>query len=483
MKEKEEMVTLETHEKSLPWYTKVGFALGTVGDSIPYYLFYTYFLYYLTDVVGINPATAGILSSVAMVWNAVACPIVGYMSDNSKNPKGRRRPLIQKAFVGEGVFVVLLFTPTPFTGAAQIVYYLVIALLLWTSYTCMLVPWQSLGAEIAEGYNDRNTITMWVSILSLPCTALCNSGPMWIQALLLPKGFSQQSCWVIISICGAIILFIGVIVMLVATRGREHSEITEQLRASDEKHGFKEFFETVKCLLTLKQYRVILFVGLFFLTAYTLNQAVLVYIMTYNAGMTAVQMGTFWVVFSVVAVVGAPLCTAVANVTTKKTSFMLFSILNVVMEIVFFFLGIDSPVMAYVFGILFAITTAGFWTVFYSMIYDIVEVFEFKYGTRNEGSVISFASFIQTCGGAVATLIAGFSLELIGYTGEGAVTQSVSQGLLVLVTLVPAAVVLVSIIFLSRYKINRDNFNALKEAIDLRKENKEYSTEKFKEIL
>lgn len=473
--------TLQTKPtKKLPWYICLGNAMGTVGDSIPYYLFYTYFLYYLTDVVGIKPATAGILSSIAMVWNAVASPLVGFLSDNSRNPKGRRRPIIQKAFIGEGILVVLLFTPTPFSGALQVAYYLVIAVLLWTCYTCMLVPWQSLGAEIAEGYNDRNNIAMWISLLSLPCTALCNSGPMWIQAALMPKGVSEETCWLIISIIGAVILLIGVSVMLVATKGRE--KVIDNANLA-EKHGVKEFVTVVKQLLKLKQYRIIIFVGLFFLTAYTLNQAVLVYVMSYNAQMTEIQMGTFWVVFSVVAALGAPVCTTFANLTSKKTSFMFFSIVNIIMEVAFFFIGINTSTLAYVFGILFAITTAGFWTVYYSMIYDIVELYEFKHETRNEGSVISFAAFIQTCGGAVASLIAGFSLELIGYTGDGAVTESIIHGLLVLVTIAPAIIVLISTLILSRYKINRENFNALKEAIELKKQNKEYTTEKFEEIL
>lgn len=466
--------------ESLPWYICLGNAMGTVGDSIPYYLFYTYFLYYLTDVVGIKPATAGILSSIAMVWNAVASPLVGFLSDNSRNPKGRRRPIIQKAFIGEGILVVLLFMPTPFSGALQVAYYLVIAVLLWTCYTCMLIPWQSLGAEIAEGYNDRNNIVMWISLLSLPCTALCNSGPMWIQAALMPKGVSEETCWLIISIIGAVIIFIGVSVMLMATKGREKKVENAD---STENHGIKEFIIVVKQLLKLKQYRIIILVGLFFLTAYTLNQAVLVYVMSYNAGMTEIQMGTFWVVFSVVAALGAPICTAFANLTSKKTSFMFFSIVNIIMELAFFFIGIDTPVLAYVFGMLFAITTAGFWTVFYSMIYDSIEIYEFKHGTRNEGSVISFAAFIQTCGGAAASLIAGFSLELIGYTGDGAVTEQITHGLLNLVTVIPAVIVLISTLILSRYKVNRKNFDALKEAIELKKQDKEYTTEKFEEIL
>lgn len=272
-------------EEKTPWYSKAALAAGTVGDSIPYYLFYTYFLYYLTTVVGITPAAAGIISSVAIVWNAIACPIVGYLSDNSKNPRGRKRPYMKMGFIGEIVLLVLIFIPVPFDGAVRTVYYIIIAILLWTCYTCVLIPWQSLGGEVFRGYNDRNTFLMWVSILSLPLSALCNSGPMWIQAWLLPQGVSEEVCWVVTAIIG------------------------------------------------------------------------------------------------------------------------------------------------------------------------------------------------------VASLIAGFTLEVIGYSSDAVVTESMQHGLLSLATIVPAVLVVISIVLLSRYKIDRKRFNALKEALEKRKSGEEYSTEGFADIL
>ena len=472
-----------------PWYKKVMMAAGTVGDSIPYYLFYTYFLYFLTTVVGITPAVAGIISSVAIVWNAVACPIVGYLSDNSKNPRGRRRPLIRKGFIGEIVFLVLLFAPVPFTGAVRTAYYVVVAILLWTCYTCVLIPWQSLGGDLFRDYNERNTLLMWVSILSLPLAALCNSGPMWIQAWLLPKGVSESACWLITAVCGVVIIAIGAAICLRASRGTELTgeaavkQREEQLQSDGHTAGLLDFFKTCLDLLKMKQYRIIIFVGLFFLTAYTLTEAVLVYVMTYNAGMSEVQMGTFWVVFSVIAVAGAPICTGLANKTNKKTSFLIFDSAAVVVCVVYFILGIHNAIGAYLFGGLFALASAAFWSIFYSMIYDSIEVYEFKHGVRNEGSVVSLAAFIQTCGGGVASLIAGFALEFIGYSSDAVVTESMEHGLLSLTTIVPAVLIVVAILLLSRYKINRTRFEALKAALEKKRNGEAYTTEGFEDIL
>lgn len=78
--------------KKVPMPVKIGYGIGTAGDSVPYNLFFTYFLFFLTDVAGVNPAVAGIISFIAVMWDAVTDPAVGFLSDNTKNPNGRRRP-------------------------------------------------------------------------------------------------------------------------------------------------------------------------------------------------------------------------------------------------------------------------------------------------------------------------------------------------------------------------------------------------------
>ena len=68
----------------LPFKVKLGYGVGTVGDSIPYTLFFTYFIFYLTDYVGLSAALAGVISFVAVLWQAVTGPIIGFVSDNSE---------------------------------------------------------------------------------------------------------------------------------------------------------------------------------------------------------------------------------------------------------------------------------------------------------------------------------------------------------------------------------------------------------------
>ncbi len=44
----------------------IGYGTGGVGENIAGNLFYTYFIFFLTSVAGINPAVAGTISS--LLW-------------------------------------------------------------------------------------------------------------------------------------------------------------------------------------------------------------------------------------------------------------------------------------------------------------------------------------------------------------------------------------------------------------------------------
>jgi len=465
----------------LTWAVKIGTSFGSLSNSIPYYLFYTYFLYYLTNIAGMNPAIAGIICSVAVVFDGAIDPFIGYLSDNSKNPRGRRIPIIQKGAVVTAVSLVLLFLPNDFTGASQIAYYLFAALLMWTGYSLIDIPWLALNTELTDNFNERSKLTAVVSVVALPFISICNSGPMWIQNLLMPKGFTEAQCWFVSGLCGAALAVIGAVVVSVSCKGRESAHKT----AVDltDSMSVKGFMEMLANLLKLKQYRIILINGLFFMMSYTLCNAMLIYALKYNAQMDEAQIGIFWSVFAVFTSAGAPVSAFLAGKTDKKTSYMLFCVIMIICYAAYYFIGVPTPMYAYVFSGLFSFGTAGFWTIYYSMLGDSVQLYEFVYGKKREGAITALNSFVITSGGAVASLLAGFSLDFVGYYGGVTMTESITRGIWSMTTLMPAGILVISMFVLAGYKMNRKEFNAMKDALELKNQGAEYSTEMFDKIL
>lgn len=46
-------------EKKLGFRQYMAYGIGQAGDTIPYCMYFTYFIFFLTDVVGLSPPSRG----------------------------------------------------------------------------------------------------------------------------------------------------------------------------------------------------------------------------------------------------------------------------------------------------------------------------------------------------------------------------------------------------------------------------------------
>jgi len=73
---------------------KVGYGAAESAGSLIWTVFYTYFLFYLTDVVKMDPGVAGLVMMVGSIWQAGFTPLAGVFSDTRTWRWGRRRPFL-----------------------------------------------------------------------------------------------------------------------------------------------------------------------------------------------------------------------------------------------------------------------------------------------------------------------------------------------------------------------------------------------------
>ena len=70
---------------------KIGYAVGDMGISISYFAVGFFFVYYLTDIVGMAPFLAGLAFFVGKLWDGVNDPLMGILSDRTRSRFGRKR--------------------------------------------------------------------------------------------------------------------------------------------------------------------------------------------------------------------------------------------------------------------------------------------------------------------------------------------------------------------------------------------------------
>jgi glycoside/pentoside/hexuronide:cation symporter, GPH family len=146
---------------ALPRRVRAGYSLGSLVTgafgTVPGLLL----LPYLTDVLGVAAAVAGVLVLLPKAWDVLINPVVGRVSDRTVTPIGARRPYL----LGGGLALAVLFTAMfagPFgTSAAAPVYVTVLFLSCATAFAVFQVPYVAMPAEMTADYTERTRLMAW----------------------------------------------------------------------------------------------------------------------------------------------------------------------------------------------------------------------------------------------------------------------------------------------------------------------------------
>ncbi len=148
--------------KPLKKSEKLGFLTFSTANNIVFSFKSSYYLFFLTDVLKINVATAGLVVAIGTVWDAINDPMVGYMAVNHKFKNGEKcRPFALWAAVPLAITVVLLFTNFHLTSNAAALVALIIYLLFELMNTFIAIPYNSMASLATDRDSDRRSINVY----------------------------------------------------------------------------------------------------------------------------------------------------------------------------------------------------------------------------------------------------------------------------------------------------------------------------------
>ena len=147
------------NKEILPLSTRFGWGIGTLTVSLMFQATGLLLLFYLTDVVKIPAATAGLLIALSKIYDAFTDPIMGRISDRTKTPWGKRRPYVMLGTLLCAGSFILLFNLAAFADSPNIIIIVLAALLLnATGYTIFNVPYLAMPAEMTSDHNVRTNL-------------------------------------------------------------------------------------------------------------------------------------------------------------------------------------------------------------------------------------------------------------------------------------------------------------------------------------
>lgn len=463
---------------SLPSWQKAAYGIGSVGDSLSYNIFYSFFIYFITTYAGVRPGLAGTISFIAVAWDAVTDPLIGHYSDYCRSPKGRRIPFILWGSLPLGLTVFALFTNPDFSMWGKAAFYVVVNILFWLAFTCVDIPYVALGSELSDDYNERTKIRTWARIfMSLgDITVVAGTLPL-VDRLALMVG-SETQAWTIVGGLFGGISAVSFFVSAWLLRDQD-----KPLPKDSPRPSFMRVVREYGQVLRIGEYRKVIGISLVANLIIGIGSSCNIFIWKYTFQFDTISISMVGLISTVFCLFAAFPAAWIAVRLGKKQS-MATAFALVVAGLMVLYLCPHTFTFAALAQMIKLSGISMFWTVIFSLNYDIVEIDEFLNNTRREGLLISLNSFFIKMGVSIGMWFSGIMLDVLSVdpTLEQQSAQAVFN-LNIAAMIVPAVIAVAGILLSLSYRVNKKNFDLLKAALQAKKAGDDYTTQGFEMIL
>lgn len=457
--------------KRLNMTASLGYGIGNFSESSFYQFVNTFQLVFLTSVVGIDPAMAGTIVSLTIFADAAGTVFIGHISDNLRCRFGRRRPLILLSTIADPLIFLMCFITVDQPREIQFIYYLITGALFWMAYSLYYIPYSALGAEVAEGYNERIQLRSVSRFFSVAGSCLASAVPLTAIEMMTKRGVSEPKAWFFFCALFAGILGLCMLVCWNSTRGFERLD-----SVPGQKVRLMLILKDFAQIMKLKAMYLLVLSKIAFMTAYTLYTVTMLFFFRFNLGLPGTTISALYLFSTALSLLFTPLILKLAVVLDKKTQMAAAFLAAGAGGLLLSLFGIETFVPLLLWIGLFSFANCTYWQLSNAMFYDVTEVDEMANGVKREGSITSLQCLWGTLTSAVTFQAVGQFLKGSGF--DSAVQLQSGEalaGIAKIFIFYPSAGLIAAAILLVFYPMNRENFRLLKKAMERKKNNLDYS--------
>jgi GPH family glycoside/pentoside/hexuronide:cation symporter len=396
----------------LPFGLCFGWGLGTLGLTA--FMVGSYLLLrFMTDYMGVPPALAGTIFAVAKIYDGIADPIFGSLSDGAKTPWGRRRPfLLAGAFACAVAFALAFNAPVMGSREGAVVMLVALLLLNSTAYAIFAVPYMAMPAEMTDDPHQRSKLMSFRVVNG----ALGNLVGGWATASLIAWFggglFGHRMMGIVVGLAIFVVLFFCFSLTKPARRrdagGVGHVPYLQQLRSAAGNRPFV-ILQSAKLML---------------LGAAGLHTASAAFFVQRRLEMSDAWLGVIYATLTVGTILGQPLWLRMARKYGKRSTYTLGGLYTAVTWLLWLPLGPGTNVAAIiVVGLLAGFGNGGIVMISQSMLPDTIEYQYRTNGLRIEGSFAGIYIMVEKLGQAVGASLTGILLGAFGYIQAKAGSQ------------------------------------------------------------
>jgi len=450
-------VQAEPRSEKLSLWQKIAYGVGDIYGGGAGVVISFYYLVFLTDVVRINPALAGTVILISKVYDSITDPFEGLIADRTRTRLGRRRPYLLAGIPLVFLSFFALFYPVDLAQETQRFIFVICTYLFFsTVVSIVMLNYNALQSEITLDYHERTSLSSIRIFFSTFASILAALLPLEIVKLLP----SVHQGYIVMGLAFGALFALPFIATVAVTRERP------EFQRPPEKFNWRQAF------IDPFKMRTFVFTLLMYLLAFVAMDTVssiVVYYMKYYLGRgdeTSFVNGTLLIA----QVVSLPFYTLLSRRTNKRTGYIAGALIWIGAMLTSFLLAPGNPsYVIYVFATVVGLGTGGIVVMIYAIFPDIPDVDELNTGKRREGIYAALVTFVRKLSSALAIFAVSNAIAWAGYVTpveetSGGITRLVEQPqsetfilvLRMIFALVPIALLLVALIFATRYPLTSE---------------------------
>jgi glycoside/pentoside/hexuronide:cation symporter, GPH family len=202
---------MKTSSQKISIFEKIGYSLGDLSANLIFQTLVTYLAYFYTDIYGLKPANASVVTLVVgLVAAFIFNPIIGILADRTNSRWGKFRPWILFTAIPMGVVALLAFSTPDFSYKGKLIYAAVTYTFLLLLYASSNLPYAALSGVLTGDMGERNSLSSYRFVAVM-------FAQFFVQVFMLPiiiyaghgnkaAGIEEVMTWM--AIIGTILLLI-----------------------------------------------------------------------------------------------------------------------------------------------------------------------------------------------------------------------------------------------------------------------------------
>ena len=464
---------MNTINGKLSMTEKISYGFGDLASVLYWQTFMLYFTYFYTDIFVIPAAAAATLFLVSRVFDGVNDPVMGMIADRTKTRWGKFRPYLLWLCVPFAFIGVLTFTTPDFGSTGKLIWAYITFNLIMILYTAINIPYTALLGVISPDSNERTTVSSIkfifaflagtiVSFTLLPMTKKLGAGND-------PRGW--QLSFIIYGIA-------AVIFFLIAFKNTRERVQPPKTQISSIKKDLLE-------LVTNRPWLILLATTITFILFVAVRSSVTVHYFKYVIGSKELSFPFFGKriydfntitslfngVGQIASLIGALLVSLVAKKIGKKKTFIILFLIAITSTAGFYFMTAEQLGFIFVLQFTGSITGGPLSVLLWAMYADTADYAEWKNKRRATGLVFSASTMSQKMGWAIGAYIALMLMSQVGFIPNQAQTTESLKSLILLFSLIPAGLGIISLLILSlAYPLNEQHVEEIELELKKRRE-------------